>query len=59
MSDKQLLLKGGVQMYRNICNKSGYMFFPPPSPHLLIKMTQMLMTAFTTGGTGRWDMTRN
>lgn len=59
MSDKQLHLKGGVQMYRNICNKSGYMFFPPPFPHLLIKMTQMLMTAFTTGGTGHRDVTLN
>lgn len=58
MSDKQLLLKDGVQMYRNICNKSGYVFFAPPL-HLLIKMTQMLMTAFTTGGTGHHDVTRN
>lgn len=33
-----------------------WFFFPPlPSPPLLIKGTEMLMTAFPTGGMGHWD----
>lgn len=51
-----------LQLYRNICNESGFMgFFPPflPSPPLLIKVTQMLMTAFPTGRMGQQDVTCN
>lgn len=49
-----------MKLYRNTGNKSGFMAFPPlPSPPLLIKVTQMLMTAFPTGGKGQWDVICN
>jgi len=58
MSDKQLVLKDMCRYVEITCKESVCVFFPPP-PHLLIKMTQMLMTAFTTGGTGHCDVTCN
>lgn len=56
-------MKGGCSCTEIFVTKMVlWAFFPPsflPSPPLLIKVTQMLMTAFPTGGMGQQDVTCN
>lgn len=53
-------MKSGCSCTEMLVTEVVLCFFPSlPSPSLLIKGTEMLMTAFPTGGMGQWDVICN